>query len=116
MVLAFHIFDKDSGAPLDGVLLFCMYQDCWAIPFTGGRCEVVSSGSFTGAKRRYMIFVDGYVNSEGYFFQHDGLSFEVPLSCYWWFEQPVPPSEPEVPEASAVLPVLALGGLALLSK
>ena len=116
MVLAFHVYDSESGRALDGQLVFCMYQSCWAVPIVEGRCEVVSSGAFTGAKRRYMVFVDGYVPSSGYFFQHDGLSFEVPLARYYWFEEPVSPSEPEPPSASALLPVIAIGGLALLTR
>jgi len=116
LTIAFHVYDKSSGRQLDGQLVFCMYQSCWAVPIVEGRCEIVSSGAFTGAKRRYVVFVDGYVPSEGYFFQHDGLSFEVPLAKYWWFEEPVSPEEPTPPPTSALLPVIAIGGLALLTR
>ena len=116
MTIAFHVYDKESARPLDGQIVFCEYESCWAVPIVGGRCELASTGDFKGAKRRFTVFVDGYVPHSDYFFQHNSLSFEIPLAKYWWFEEPVPPEEPIPPPTSALLPVIAIGGLALLSK
>jgi len=116
MAITFHVFDKDTGRPLNGELIYCMYQECWSVPIISGRAEVVSTGDFKGAKRRFIVRSEGYVDHSAYFFQYNGLSFEVPLARYYWFEEPVSPSEPEPPSASALLPVIAIGGLALLTR
>lgn len=114
MTLVWNVSDKDTGRALDGELIFCAYQQCWSVPIIGGRVEVATTGDFRGAKRRFIVRSEGYVDHEDYVFVYDGLTFDVGLARYWWYE---PPSAPEPPEPSkSILPLVALGGLALLIR
>lgn len=121
MVISFSVVDRETARPLNGVLYWEEYGEITAFPFRGGRIDVVSSGAYTGARRSFAVWADGYVPHYDYFFQYNGMSFDIGLSRYVYAPEFVSPEEPG--EGSplgkvivALAAVLVVGGLVIKKK
>jgi len=117
MVISFSVVDRETARPLDGVLYWEEYGEVSAFPFRDGRINVVSSGAYTGARKSFSVWADGYVPHDDFFFQHNGQSFDIGLSRYAYAPEAIPPEEPqEGPQRGIVglAPLLIVGGLLIM--
>ena len=107
MVL-FGVFDRVTGNPLDGFIVFDTYGYKVTVPLLAGAAEVISNGGPEGPMRSFTVWVEGYVPHSDFFFQFNGQFFDVRLSKYYWFEPPVVTEDIPLPQPSVVPWIIGL--------